>query len=256
MNTYAVWMELTRTLLRVRNLLAGSRAYHDVEQEANLTGSPEAPNVSWHLYLHKMKEFDLAIVALGKIKDLVARLIFERLGASLIANLDLSDPEWERSVTWAAVRKGLNKRIENQHVASLSQSDYEALIKMMDEFLSVPEGPRVWSYRLGVTHRIAPSVDRPELKPHFQSRRREPKKDASGNTTGWVGTITAPSNKCDFEFPRLYQDTVELFRHVVSMLEQLSAIPPFSRNATGCSSIAPKAQPLPAESNESAATAG
>jgi hypothetical protein len=80
LNTRAMWMEMSHTLLRAKYLLAQSRAYHEPEQTYFSSEHSEAENFSWHTHLDKMKRFDLAVFMIGRISDHTARLIFERLG--------------------------------------------------------------------------------------------------------------------------------------------------------------------------------
>ena len=107
LNTRSMWAEIGHILLRVKHLLAQSRAYHDQEQVYLSTEDPEADNFSRYFHLDKMERFDVAIIFIGKIGDLTARLIFERLGASLIPNFDRNNPEWERIVNLTNIRQGI-----------------------------------------------------------------------------------------------------------------------------------------------------
>src|SRR6266568_7822000 len=115
-NTRLMWVELSHVLLRVKVLLAQSKAYHEQELVESLNPGSEAENLKWHLHLDKMKSFDLATILLGKVNELTARLVFERLGASLIPNLDSTKPNWEREITWGNIKSGLANKAENPHL--------------------------------------------------------------------------------------------------------------------------------------------
>jgi hypothetical protein len=230
-NTREIWWEIGNTLLRVKHLLAQSRSFHDQERVHSLSQEPEAENLAAYFHLDKMVHFDLAVILLGKVSDLAARLVFERLGASLIPNLDRSNPEWERAVTLGNIRNALLDRTANPHVASLTDAEYTALQGIFDDFLRTDHGTRLWGYRLRFTHRITPSVDRPELYTHLQSRKRTPITDTAGETKGWTMSIGDRPTTAEYAFNDLYEDAVQTLQHYISMLERLEAIPRFGPEA-------------------------
>jgi hypothetical protein len=226
-----MWVEIEHILLRAKHLLAQSRSYHDQEQLYLSSEDPEAENFSWHFHLDKMERFDLAVTFTGKIGDLTARLIFERLGASLIPNLDRNNPEWERAVTLANIRQGLADRTGNSHVASLSDAQYTALQEILEDFYTTEHGTRLWGYRIRLAHRVTPSVDRTELYTHLQSRERTPMKDASGKVIGWKANFGESRSVADYAFLDLYADAVQTLDHYISLLGRLEAIAPFALDA-------------------------
>ncbi len=231
LNTRSMWVEMGHILLRVKHLLAQSRSYHDQEQVYLSSEDPEAENFSWHFHLDKMERFDLAITFMGKIGDLTARLIFERLGASLIPNLDRNNPEWERAVTLTNIRQGLADRTGNRYVASLSDAEYTALQEILEDFHRTDHGTRLWRYRIRLAHRVTPSVDRVELYTYLQSRDRTPMKDASGKIIGWEGNFGESRSVAEYMFLDLYADAVQTLSHYITMLERVEAIPPFGLGA-------------------------
>jgi len=229
-NTRQMWMEISHTLLRVKVLLAKSRAYHDQELEQSLSQDPEAENLGWHLHLDKMDRFDLATIFLGKVSDLAARLVFERLGASLIRNLDRKNSDWERQITWANIKQGLADREGNPHVAAIPDAEYEDIREIFNDFFDTEHGTRLWAYRLRLVHRITPSVDRPELYTQLEDRERTPFVDETGKK-GWSKGFGGRRTKAEYAFTDLYEDATQTFRHYISMLERLNALPRFGPEA-------------------------
>jgi len=201
--------------------------------ETSLKGNPEEENVRWHLHLDKIERFDLAVIMLGKVNELAARLVFERLGASLTPSLDRTNVNWERDLTWANIRKGLADRTGNPYVAAIPQDEYEKMQKIFEDFLSAENGTRIRSYRNKVVHRRTPSVDRTDLYTHLETRDWEQVADEEGNPKGWSRTISLGrgASKAEYVFTDLYGDAVETLRHYVECLERLNAIPRFGPEA-------------------------
>lgn len=229
-NTREMWMEISQTLLRVKVLLAKSRAYHDQELEQSLSQDPEVENLGWHLHLDKMDRFDLATILLGKVSDLAARLVFERLGASLMRNLDRKNPDWERQIIWSNIKQGLADK-GNPHVAAIPDAEYKDIQKIFNDFLDTEHGTRLWAYRRRLVHRITPSVDRPELYTQLEDRERIPLVDPAGKQKGWTKGFGGRRAKAEYAFTDLYADATQTFRHYISMLERLNAISRFSPEA-------------------------
>jgi len=230
-NTQAVWVEITHILLRVRVLLAKSRAYHDQELEQSSDQHSEKKNLQWHLHLDRMEHFDLAVILLGKVNELAARLVFERLGASLIRNLDRRKPDWEREVTWKNIRIGLADKAGNPHLAAIPLPEYDAIQEIFDDFLKTETGTRLWAYRIKVVHRITPSVDRPDLYTRLEDRELTPLVDGAGRIEGWTKSIRLKRAAAEYVFPDLYDDAVRTLRHYIAVLERLEAIPRFGPEA-------------------------
>ncbi len=229
LNTREMWMEIGNTLLRAKRLLAHSMAYHEQENVYLSSQNSEAENLSWHFHLDKVERFDLVVGALGKISDLAARLVFERLGASLF---DTSKSGWERTVTLTNVREALANRIVNPYVAELTDAEYTELRAILDGFLQTEHGLRLWSYRVRLTHRLKPSVDRGEFYSHLESREKTPMLDESGQVKGWQKGFGGSRSIAEYAFSDLYTDAAETLRHHVAMLERLEALPRFSPEAT------------------------
>ena len=232
MNTREVWSEIGNTLLRIHDLLPKSRTCHDAERMHAESQDPEADNLSAGFHLDKMNNFNLAAVLLQKIHDLAARLVFERLGASLLGDLDRNDPEWERLLTPFKVRKALEKRAANPHVAALSDEEYSTLLNILDDLRKSDDGTKLQSYRNKFVHRISPSVDRTDLYSHLQDRQKRPIVGPDGEAKGWTkgfgGIPTAP----EYRFLELYDSAIETFAHYVETLKRLEAMPRFGPEAT------------------------
>src|ERR1700721_2347455 len=229
-NTRAMWIEIANTLLGEKSLLAKSMAHHDVQQMV-VEGS-EAQNVIWHLHLDKMAKFDLASIFLGKVSDLAARLIFERLGASLIPKLDRNKPNWERDVTWSRILKGFADKAGNPNLASLTDAEYQEVQKILDEFLNIESGKRLLDYEHKLVHRITPSVDDPSFYTHLESRAVTPIIDeATGQQKGWTKGFGTMPVSAEYSFLDLYEDAVRTLNHYTSLLQRLEALPRFGPEA-------------------------
>lgn len=229
-NTRAMWVEIGHTLLRIKFLLSKSRALHEVQQL--IPKGNEVESVVWHLHLDKLDNFDLSVILLGKVSELAARLIFERLGASLIPNLDKSKTNWERDVQWGKIHQGFADRIGNPNVAALSDSEYQEVQGILAEFLSIENGKRLLDYEHKFVHRITPSVDNPAFYSHLESRAWTPIIDEkTGQQKGWTKGFGGIPSSAEYLFLDLYDDAVQTLRHYVVLLERLDAIPRFGPEA-------------------------
>jgi len=238
MNTREVWLEIGNIFLRIQHLLVESRTYHDVEITHSASAEAEANNLSAFFHLDKMAHFDLAAILLQKVHDLAARLIFERLGASLLGDIDRSNPEWERFITPGRVRKGLEKRVSNPHVASLSGEEYSTLMNILDDLRKSDDGTRLSRYRNKFVHRIAPSVDRTDLYGHLQDRRKTPIVGPDGEVKGWTKGFGGRPIEPEYKFLELYDSAVETFTHYVDTLKRLEEMPRFGPEATDGTAVA------------------
>jgi len=233
MNTREVWLEVGNNFLRIQHLLAKSRTYHDAELSHSASQDAEDNNLSAFFHLDKMADFDLAAILLQKIHDLAARLVFERLGASLLGDLDRSDPEWERFITPGKVRKALSDRRGNPQVASLSDEEYSTLLNILDDLRKSDEGTELQSYRNKFVHRIAPSVDRTDLYGHIQDRQKTPIVGPDGEEKGWTKGFGGRPAAPGYTFLDLYDSAVETLTHYIETLKRLKAMPRFGLEAAG-----------------------
>lgn len=231
-NTRAVWMDIVNNLLHVRSLLAQSMSYDEQERLHLASDEPEAENLSWHSHMNKLERFDLAVGNLGKTRDLVARLIFERLGAML---LDRSKSGWQRKLKLETIREGLSERTKTP-ANLLSDAEYKELVGILDDFLSAQ---RTREYRNRVTHHVKPSVDRGELYAHLESREATEILDGNGQVKGWTKGFGGIPSVAEYSFADLYGDAVQNFQHYISLLQRLDAMPRFSLEAIEpCASVA------------------
>jgi hypothetical protein len=235
LNTREMWLEIGNTLLRVHHLLPQSRTYHDAELAHSGSRHSEAENLAAVFHIDKMADFDLVVILLQKIHDLVARLVFERLGASLLGDLDQSDPECERFITPGKVRKALSNRTGNPQVAALSDEEYSTLLNVLDELRKSDDGTKLQSYRNKFVHRIAPSVDRTDLYGHLQDRRKTPIFGEDGKVKGWTKGFGGRPTIPQYVFLELYDGAVQTLSDYVDTLKRLEAMPRFGPEATDAS---------------------
>ena len=228
-NARAMWFEISNLLLRVRSLFARSRAYHEAEQ--NVPRQEAAFNARVNIHLTKMDNFDLGIVLLAKVADMVARLIFERLGASLIKNVDFTDPEWDRHVSLGNVRQAFQNRAANSYLAGLPDSEYNAVLEILRDLTQPDFVVRLWNYRIRLMHRVTPSVDYPGLYSQLQNRAWDPIGDkGTGEQKGWTRGIGGHSH-ADHSYLSLYDDATRTLGHFITRLKLLAAIARFGPEA-------------------------
>jgi len=252
-NTRWVWHEIGQNLLRIRHLLTEARAYKALE-------GPKGPADKdlirlYNLHLTKMEHFDLAAFYLAKIEDLLVRLIFENLGGSLIA-VNPNDANWERRLTWDRLKEALKvrgakvaadgwwtrwfgwmkrrkaKRVVSPDLDSLSNTEYEQLRRIVNEFKNPDFVAKFVSYRDRVAHRITPSVDYPEMYTHLESRQGVTLRDGSGLEVGTSWGLGAQPVNAEYDFIELYEGTVKTLEHWLRLLRRLKSVPRFSPEAT------------------------
>src|SRR5262249_4908044 len=116
-----IWTEICNLLSSARIYLALARAYKEFEPAHS--GKPGKENeVLYIMHLRKMDELHLAVKNIKKLEDMILRLIFEGLGASL-EGIDTSTDEWERQLTLEKVKDGLKAREGNQTLKNMSETD-------------------------------------------------------------------------------------------------------------------------------------
>jgi hypothetical protein len=225
MNTYWIWFEIQRTLLRTTALLAEARAYRDLEgdQEGRLAEN----RILYSIHRRKMKSFDLAVYGLCKVEDLLVRLLFEGLGARIPADLDTSTSGWERKLTWDNFKRALK-----ESKGSPPEKDYNEVRKVLAVFRSRDFERRLVAYRDRITHRLTPSVDYGELNAPIEARAGTPVSDASGQAAGTRWSIGGRTEAPDYAFDQLYDWAARTLRHYMEVLSQLKAAPRFSWSRT------------------------
>jgi len=226
-NTAAVWREIGNTLLRVKVLMAQSRAYKDMEPKHN--DMLEENQALYRLHLRKMDCFDLAAFLLAKAEDLTFRLIFENLGASIVP-VNRDEPDWERELNWTNIKRGLKCRTTNPYLMALSEEEYRGLRKILAAFRRPHFVRSFIRYRNCVAHRISPSVDCAEFHTHLQDRVRTPLRDRQGHV-GWSMRIKGRPKQPEHYFLPLYETAAQTLQHYVSLLGQLFSMPRFGPEA-------------------------
>jgi hypothetical protein len=228
-NTAAVWLEITNTLLRLKVLMARSRAYKDLEPQQS--DRPEENQTLYRLHLTKMDHFDMATLLLAKVEDLTFRLIFENLGASIVS-VNRDELDWEKELNWKNLKKGLKLRDTNPYLAALGDEEYSALRKILAAFRRPSFVRGCIRYRNRVAHRISPSVDYLELYVHLQDRTRTPLRDAQNHIVGWQKRITGRPKEPEYSFLPLYESTARTLKHYVTLLRRLFSMPRFGPEAS------------------------
>src|SRR5262249_37792295 len=147
-----------------------------------------------------------------KLEDMILRLIFEGLGASL-EGIDTSTDEWERQLTLEKVKDGLKAREGNQTLKNMSETDYSELrnIRSSMSHGSNQNLAKFWQYRHALEHRMPQSVDFIELYATLESRPEPIMKD--GKAIGIRGFIGSRPINPDWRFDDLYNTTVAVYKH-------------------------------------------
>jgi hypothetical protein len=221
------WLEICNLLRSARIYLARARAYKEFEPA--YSGKPGKENeVLYTTHLRKMSEFHLAVKNIKKLEDMILRLIFEGVGASL-EGIDTSQYEWERQLTLEKIKDGLRKRDINERLKNMPDDEYKELrsIRSAMSHGSSRNLHRFWQYRHALEHRMPQSVDYVEIYPAFESRPEPIEKD--GKVIGEQGFIGSQPINPDWRFKDLYNTTVAVYRHYLKLLERLNKLSTFKR---------------------------
>jgi hypothetical protein len=256
MNAAKAWLETYNQLLAARTHLARARAYKAIEQEYS--------NNEMHvLHERKMAEFHHAVRNIKKIEDMMIRLIFEALGASLknIKKLpkptflsaliskvlrflkiksdlgtalsyevvDTSKDEWERNLSLDKVKPALKQREINDQLKNMDDAEYTELRNIVG---AMNHGANkklwdFWQYRHKLEHRMPQSVDYVYLYPSFEDRPQP--LIQGGKQVGMLGFIGSMPINTDWVFTDLYETTVVAYEHYLNLLERLDKLPTFRR---------------------------
>jgi hypothetical protein len=227
-NTLWVWFELSNVLLNAKVLLAQARAYKDLEPAT--PQNPAETKLLYDVHFLKMEKFDLAVFYLTKVEDLIIRLLFENLGASVVP-LDMSRPGWERRLTWEDFKDGLKRRKDNPDIAALTDEEDSVLKSLVAKMRSPHFVRQLVEYRNCIAHRFRPSVDYAELKTPLEDRVGRPLYDAAGKEKGREWAIGTKPVKPDYEFTRLYDSARRTMEHYVDLLRGLKGTPRFGPQA-------------------------
>lgn len=224
MNTREAWFEIVQTIYRVEDLLAGSRAYKQLEYP---TDAPAEDAFVWRVHLVKMKSFNLAVFLLAKIEDLIFRLLFEGLSASFTF-VNQSRQDWEYTLQSDKVRDEFKNRSANPVLKELPDPEFEKIKDIVDRLRAQPI-PKFLQYRKCLTHRLTPSVDYVHFSAAPQSRLGKPVFDkTTGERKGYRMSLFATPRNPDYQFLDLYSLAVETLNHYAGLLRELKAIPRFA----------------------------
>ena len=232
MNSGKAWFEAYNQLLAARNHLARARAYKALE--------PEHPTNEMHvLHERKMGEFHHAVRNIKKIEDMILRLVFEALGASLkdvdhktgqpAEIVDVSSDEWERKLTLDKVKPALKQREINARLKAMSEVEYQELRAIVSALnhRATKKLWDFWQYRHRLEHRMPQSVDYAYLYPMYEDRPKPVAQDQGRRVM--VGSIGSMPTKPERSFEELYEIAKSVYQYYVSLLERLDKLPTFSR---------------------------
>jgi hypothetical protein len=219
-NSAMAWIEIYNLFLSSRDHLAYARAYKAAEPSHSGKAGPENEAV-YKVHIRKMDEFHNAVRDIKKIEDMILRLVFEALGASL-NGIDVSKPKWEESLTRTKVAEAIKQRNYNEKLREMPDAEYHELCSIVSgmEHKSTLEMEAFWQYRTYLEHRVPESVDYAEQFPPFEIR------PMPGQRSGFLGGM--PSSPI-WAFDDLYKVTVGVYRHYLDLLIRLDQLPTFRR---------------------------
>jgi hypothetical protein len=227
-NTQWTWREISNAVTFAKFKLAESRSYKDIEQTGAFADRPDLR----YVHILKMDCFHLAMLQLTRIQDLVLRLIFENLGASVI-QVDLRRPNWERSIIWDKMMDGLKKgRVTNPVVEGLSDGEYTGLLEVLRDFRNPRFVAEFISYRDRTTHGFLPSVDYPDLYFATEDRLGNDIRDSGGKLVGTTWAIKLTPERSEVQFLELYKSATDTLAHWLGLLRKLRLIPRFGPTDT------------------------
>lgn len=255
MNAAMAWLETYNQLLAARTHLARARAYKTIEAEYD-------GNQMHAIHERKMTEFHHAVRNIKKIEDMMIRLVFESLGASLKdvkrqsqpffltwiskvlrflkvnSNLDADLPfevvdrsrdEWERNLSLDKVKPALKQRGINDRLKNMDDAEYIELRSIVGA-LNHRANQKLWDfwqYRHKLEHRLPQSVDYAYLYLSFEDRPQPLL--VNGKRVGLIGYIGSTPINSDWTFTDLYETTVAVYKYYLNLLERLDKLPTFSR---------------------------
>lgn len=219
------WLEICNLLSSARIYLARSRAYKEFEPDHS--GNPGKENQALYMiHLRKMGEFHLAVKNIKKLEDMILRLIFEALGASL-EGIDTSKDEWERQLSLKNIKDGLKQRDTNERLKIMPEDEYNELRSIRGAMSHGANQTlnKFWQYRHALEHRMPQSVDYVELYAAFEGRPEPIIED--GKAVGMLGFIGSRPINPDWRFEDLHDTTVAVYDYYLKLLERLNELPTF-----------------------------
>jgi hypothetical protein len=219
-NTAQTWFQIRNTFLEAAHLMAQARAYKDVESSE----TDQEQRLLTHLM--KLQFFNSAVFLICKVEDWFLLLVFVNSGCSLIAELDVHQPDWMKGITRGAIDKGLRNRKSgricarslktNPYLDALSDDEYRTTRSVFKK-LGRPNSVRsIRDYRNEIAHRGLPPVDYAFFSPTFQFPKI---------TDRSVQLSIATGTKVDHQFLDLYQHACDALRHLEAQLLKIKAIP-------------------------------
>jgi hypothetical protein len=217
-NVNELWLEIENLLLAARLNFATARIFKDLEDSYSQQTVFDV-NARFDLHLEKMERFHLGIFEIARIEDLIVRLLYEYFGDGFIET-DVTRAGWEKRLTWDAMKDALNKRGQpDRHphaaVEAMDDRQYQSLIALVRGYRS-EEVVRLIRYRDSRTHRVAPSVDHPELAVDMLLL-------PPGGPATPTSVFTRPGVP-EHAFLDLYSDAKEVYNQVTVLLLRLNAI--------------------------------
>lgn len=217
-NVNELWQEVHTLLLGARLNFATARMLKRLEDEHCAATNADV-NARFELHLDKMERFHLAVFEMARVEDLIVRILYEFFGDGFI-DVDETKDDWQKRLTWDNMKDELNKRgkpDKNPHrgLNALSDSEYETLMDVIRRYRS-PEVLDLIRYRDIRTHRVAPSVDHPELAVEVCA--------AGALTAGTPTPILTMRADPDFQFLDLYGQASKAYAHLLRMLLELNEI--------------------------------
>lgn len=217
-NVNELWLEIQNLMLGARLNFATARMLKELEDHHSGQSSAEV-NARFDLHMEKMERFHLAVFEMARIEDLIVRTVYEYFGEPFI-EVDTSKPGWEKMLTWDRMKDSLNKRgkpDKGPHPAleSMSDHDYEKLMSTIRSYRSA-DVVALTGYRDIRTHRVAPSVDHPELavdvSPVTYGR--------PGQAIPLFGRRIAP----EYQFLDLYAQAKRAYSQLIALLGRLNEV--------------------------------
>lgn len=216
-NVNEIWLEIHNLMLEARLNFATARILKQLEDEH--PGPTDFDlNVRLDLHLEKMERFHFATYEMARIEDLIVRLVYEYFGDQFI-ELDSSQDDWEKKLTWDRMKEALNKRgkpEKNPHskLEAMSEETYQKLMIIIRNYRSA-DVVGLTRYRDKRTHRVTPSVDHPELAVDVFSANA-----ASGGPLPLFGQRNEP----EYRFMELYRQAKAVYSQLLSALLRLNEI--------------------------------
>jgi hypothetical protein len=218
-NVNELWLEIHNLMLGARLNFATSRVLKHLEDEHQNQTHFDV-NARFDLHLEKMERFHLAVFEMARIEDLIVRTMYEYFGDQFI-QVDYSEENWEKRLTWDRMKDALNKRGKpEQHphprLEAMDDDTYRHLLALIRRYRS-PEVLTLIRYRDIRTHRVAPSVDHPELAVDVLPVGRAINSDKPV-------PLFPQSSEAQFQFAELYECAKKVYAQMLHLLLGLGEI--------------------------------